>query len=61
MSIFSRIEVTFIPLPTSLESISGESWRSLAAVALDETSKHQLVPSIGPACTDARSASGIND
>lgn len=39
-----------IPDASSWRSMSGTSWRSLAAMDAFETSKHQPCSSIGPAC-----------
>jgi hypothetical protein len=56
--ILSRIEVTFQPLPIRRAWIKGSSCRILAAAALPLTSRHQVSPSMGPAWTAGRKASG---
>lgn len=55
-----RNVATSQPLAFSRVTITGASWRSLAAAALPLTSTHQTSPSAGPGCTAARMSLGIS-
>lgn len=57
--IFRRIDSTSHPFVRRCARNAGSNCRSLAAAALPFTSRHQLLPSMGPACTAGRSMGGI--
>ncbi len=57
---FRRMDVTSQPLLRKWDCSAGISCRILAAAALLFTKMHHVCPSIGPACTLARSGAGIS-
>ena len=51
--------LTSHPLLRRCACMAGSNWRNLAAAALLRTTRHQVWPSMGPACSAGRSAGGI--